>query len=697
MKIQTCIVIAAMAFATSSRSQTLFSESFDSEASANVLESSQGETEVEFVDYSNFTIGVVDHNIVEAPNQIAGSPATRGVIMQVNRSTGVSSLVNLIAADAPGGNGVNFSGNYRLTCDMYLSLDPSADRGSAGTTEAGLWGIGTDGVTTTGRTNRNVTAGTWGWVSTEGGFGTEDAIFVIDKFPQVAKHGDATSPGLFQAAFLGGTPIASTPNNSWTRVEITVLEGNVSVKYNGVEFFNEPSDKTEGFALIGYEDTFTSLSFSPDYQFALFDNMVVEVAQQPTLVVTQTSAFNPVTESGAMTTATFSIENNGDSSVTVSEINLTGEAAGDIAHGSVLPIVIPAAGNAEVTLTYTAAGEREVKSADVEFVSDDAQSPSISRSLEVIFAPTLLAHYKFDEAEGTVAIDSSGNGADGAFAERDPLGYASESLAGAGTSIDFTEANAADTGNFAFMRPLHVPTTSISMWVKPSAAGTSEDTLFNRDPFFNAADAIYGCFIDDVGALSFKAGGQLDLQSEAEAVQNDVASHIVITHLDEDGFGNSTATRSRMYINGVMVAENNNPTGFDRYPSGSATQSLFIATRTAAGSGYSGLIDDVQIYSVELQPFQIDSMFNVPGSIAPEGLPDPFQFTAVAYDSDAAKATLTWNSLPGRFYILFESTDLINWEEVDDGILSGGFSTTYEVMAVPATPGRRFYRLESEQ
>ncbi len=69
----------------------------------------------------------------------------------------------------------------------------------------------------------------------------------------------------------------------------------------------------------------------------------------------------------------------------------------------------------------------------------------------------------------------------------------------------------------------------------------------------------------------------------------------------------------------------------------------------------------------------------------PVGGTSPFQITGVELDRGAGTLTVTWPSIPGRFYALEYSTSLEadSWSEIDDGIPSGGDSTTYVVSGEP--------------
>ncbi|MCA9312618.1 MAG: hypothetical protein KDA21_15495, partial [Phycisphaerales bacterium] len=152
----------------------------------------------------------------------------------------------------------------------------------AGSTEQALWGVGVnaDAIVEARNTRGTGTVGTWGWLANDNGYGTEDAAFNENDI-EVADLGDTQigESDPFNDAFtnnIGGPN--NVPVNSWVRADIIVSGGNVRVLYNGVEFFNEMSASTDGFAMLGYEDPFSSISSSPDFQWGLFDNFVVTPA-----------------------------------------------------------------------------------------------------------------------------------------------------------------------------------------------------------------------------------------------------------------------------------------------------------------------------------------------------------------------------------------------------------------------------------
>jgi len=69
--------------------------------------------------------------------------------------------------------------------------------------------------------------------------------------------------------------------------------------------------------------------------------------------------------------------------------------------------------------------------------------------------------------------------------------------------------------------------------------------------------------------------------------------------------------------------------------------------------------------------------------------------TEFVLDFDINRTTLTWDSVPGRTYRIESSNDLLNWDDEETGILSGGTSTT-EVVPISGSPLKLFYRVVEE-
>lgn len=249
-----------------------YAEPFN-DSSADVLIDAESDTAHFFVDYSNMTIGSTTFSIPEAPRRIPGSLPTRGLVLQANLTNGLATAINVFAGNTP----LSFSGRYRLSFDVWVSVPDPLPTGS---TEQALWGVGVDGVAPIeARHNRNAgTIGIWGWIAGENGYLFEDSSINLDG-GNLDQHGDTQgAAALFNDAF-DKPVVATAPNNAtanqWTRVDIDVDSNGVRVYYNGVEFHNEAGQAPSGLAMIGYEDAFNSLGSNPDAQWGLFDNFRV--------------------------------------------------------------------------------------------------------------------------------------------------------------------------------------------------------------------------------------------------------------------------------------------------------------------------------------------------------------------------------------------------------------------------------------
>jgi hypothetical protein len=73
----------------------------------------------------------------------------------------------------------------------------------------------------------------------------------------------------------------------------------------------------------------------------------------------------------------------------------------------------------------------------------------------------------------------------------------------------------------------------------------------------------------------------------------------------------------------------------------------------------------------------------------------PAEITALVRQSDTGDVTLTWASTGGSRYAVDASTDLDAWSEVapDVAATAEGSETSWTETGIPATPGRRFYRV----
>lgn len=488
----------------------VFSEGFDSEETAKVEQILGAGMTARFVDYGNLEVGALVHHIPEAPRRIPGSAPTRGVLMRANYEAPYEQRTgNLAALDAPGGNRLELSDNFRLTFDFYLRQSPDVTLNAggvpvnAGTTEQMLWAVGYTSASPAGRNWRSSRgSGAWGWLSAEGGYGpatgADASLFRGTELVGGRDMNATTTPVPFFTDAFGAdaSPVPHCPANQWVEAAITVRAGRITVEYRGAgrvatRFFERepvaPPDGLTGTVMVGYEDSTASASFDPDNQWLLVDNIVVESLPPPTMTVTQTTPL--VTWTGAPQTAVFRLANTrSEGTLSVSKATFDGPDAADFSISTPLPLVIPAGGSADLEMVFHPAnGPDGVRTASLTIESDDPEEPSYvipdirGRRAGGGF---LLARYRLDETAGTTLEDASGNilAVPGRLetAGREPVAFGRPGLLGeteGGTSMGFLTAQTSSTGNYVTTPVTHTPSFTISLWIRPEDTGLDRALL----------------------------------------------------------------------------------------------------------------------------------------------------------------------------------------------------------------------------
>ncbi len=725
---QATVLSAALLGAGPAESADAFSESFDTAAGAHIATNNGSGVTVTYEDYSVMTVGATAHRIPEAPRMIAGSLPTRGVLLKVDYTAAATErIANLVAIDDVGGSRLALTDNYRLKFDVYLRISPTVAQtltgngfpSDAGTTEQVLWGVGYGATSPMGRGWRSSRgSGMWGWLTTEGGHSAANggdaalwsgtALSGGRNFDLLTATADLTA--YFTPAFgADSSPVPHCPANQWVEADITVRAGQVTVEYKAAgagrtrtKFYENIQGLVAGTVMVGYEDSFTSTSFAPDEQWMLLDNMVVEDLTPPTLIVAAATGAPFTTFTGTPVTGTYNITNNrtaGD--LTVSAVNFAGTGAPAFSVVTPLPLVVGPGATLPLNILFSPAAPDGVKSTTITIVSDDPQTPNyvlsdvrVRRSAGSFFE----AHYKLDEASGTTLADSSGNGPAAALTVRDPVTFAQPSLLGAadtGKAIGFTPAQSSIEGNYFTSSVVHTPTFSISLWMKPAAAGAIR-TLWQRDyDSLSPYDKICGLQLLADGTLAWRVRSTTIIPGAADpplpGLTDGEIRHIVLTHLDEDGFGNETATRSRLYVNGLRIAEKAgaDTRGFADYPLNPVIGSLHVGSRTIAGYGFSGDLDDFQVYGAELTREQVWEIYKRAGrSASPE-----WRILTAERTGTPVTFGVSFPSSPEGNYRLFRSPDLQTWLPAAEAATGTADALTTS-LADPSPPaGTHYYRV----
>lgn len=266
----------------------LFSENFDTDHSANWTQFFVATNGVP--DFNvDFNFAYIGFGIPEAPHG-----GGNGLFVNVNKDgTGTAAALNFYP------NGQNFSGNFALRFDMFLSVPlPSTTA-----TEHALAGINHSGT----RTNW------WRSGGVPNGWTFDGLFFALEtdnqsspnyaaySLPATASNNPALIASQTAAAVTGAFKVppwgvAGTPGNVnnpagvfatpiWADVEISQIGRIVTLKINNttISSFSNATAYASGNIMLGYLDAFDSVS--PGQSYAVFDN--VRVVRIGVLQITQ--------------------------------------------------------------------------------------------------------------------------------------------------------------------------------------------------------------------------------------------------------------------------------------------------------------------------------------------------------------------------------------------------------------------------
>jgi len=203
-----------------------------------------------------------------------------------------------------------------------------------------------------------------------------------------------------------------------------------------------------------------------------------------------------------------------------------------------------------------------------------------------------VAHYKLDEGEGTIAVDSSGNGNDGTLEDGPTVvdGQFGQALA---LEVSRVAIPASDT----LTADLFQGSFTLTAWINPKLTGNTWQQIFRS---MIAADTSNDTlFINNDGRLSWRgrvggawAGGMCE--TAAGVVPADQWTHVAVTG---DG------TNFRIYVNGVLSQES----AFQTTDGSNATYYIGGDPPTT-GESYSGMADEVRIYDRALSADEVSEL-----------------------------------------------------------------------------------------
>ncbi|MGD1086262.1 MAG: LamG-like jellyroll fold domain-containing protein [Verrucomicrobiota bacterium] len=268
---------------------------------------------------------------------------------------------------------------------------------------------------------------------------------------------------------------------------------------------------------------------------------------------------------------------------------------------------------------------------------------------------TLIAHYTFAAPASYSAQDSSGNNNNinggSSWTPDAVFGYSANGIAGGGALLLDGGENVSDNSpppdqTFDNWLAAFYGSFSVSIWVNTTSV-TGNDT---DDPNgYTGASVIwaYNNGVNDtipIALTGHKAafftgdptGGNGDTLHSTNDVTTGTYVHIVVTRDQSSG-------RKTIYINGALDSSD---TGTTNHLDGDTG---YYAIGGVSGSSYTGLLDDVQLYSGVLNSNEVAFLYANPGAPAPN-LAGPSSGLVAYYDFDentdfAADLTANGNNL----------------------------------------------------
>ncbi|MBL7153084.1 MAG: LamG domain-containing protein [Phycisphaerae bacterium] len=253
---------------------------------------------------------------------------------------------------------------------------------------------------------------------------------------------------------------------------------------------------------------------------------------------------------------------------------------------------------------------------------------------DILDTGELLVHWKFDDAVGTTAIDSSIHGRNGVISDTSGASWVDDP--DRGWCLDFSDGDfVLDNDANAYMNGLRGLT--VAVWVKNrEIAATDKGFIIfadpagndNRDMRYDAAGAsTQGTSLIKCGTTSGGPSGGIQEYESISGTQTTAWQHLAMTW--------SSGNDVKLYIDGVedttgavQATRTGTTTGYTQMVVGQGGK-----FNDASGGGWNGLIDDVQIYNYALSGAEIATV-KAGGTIPPKALHYPVPSPAEIYEGE---------------------------------------------------------------
>lgn len=297
---------AVCALVTPSLAQTLFTDPFDTDTSANWSVNLQGSGT------SDATFAF-DYSSVGIPSSPDSGGSTLGLRLRANQFGGTGAFPSGVSVSP---TGQNLTGDYRVEFEMWLNYNGPLGPGGSGSTQVTGMGIGTGGTTAqiAGGTIDSVSFGATvdgnssvdyrayvpavqtGYLATSGVFaaGTGTAPDARNNsHPYYAGFGGASAPAAQTALFAQqtGTTVVGSLGFAWRDVVIEKVGTEVQWSIDGTLIatvdLTTAGDLGGGSILFSHYDSNATVSTdanSPQLLFGLIDNVRVVAVPEPATV-----------------------------------------------------------------------------------------------------------------------------------------------------------------------------------------------------------------------------------------------------------------------------------------------------------------------------------------------------------------------------------------------------------------------------
>ena len=393
------------------------------------------------------------------------------------------------------------------------------------------------------------------------------------------------------------------------------------------------------------------------------------VLGDPHLSVPFRSPFGQLGDNPGVQTRTVTLKNSGAANdLTISSAVLVGANSDRFTSDLSVPLTLVPGASQEFTVTFDPNGGDGGFIAALELTSND-ENETVRRldlNANIPDQNKLLAWYKLDETSGERANDSSGNDRHGTYVSNGGAVTLGEPSLAGGTAVRFTPgadetAAHVDIPNFPALEDGQG--FSISLWHQAAAdLGPVTGLISKNDGDPDSSGRPYALAIA-TGGLNWFGDGTPDIDGSNSQITTEQASHVVVTYNPANAF---TVT---IYVDGEIK---------EMLEDATEITDLRAALQIGAVNGrfgYSGLIDDVQIYGKVMTAEEVAELQANPGQKlgGGDGGGDPqpggeFRNSLTTVSKAAGSVEFSASLDAATTYDVEYSEDLVTWDVIANDV-----------------------------